>query len=95
MAAGECYSSISMVARWSPSRCSKSYDLRLAFAPCDTWSSWCTALRRVGVTASKVDLPSLMPLAVAVCGRLQLGIPHWATSVALLQVVDNGAHIFW
>ena len=23
------------------------------------------------------------------CGRLQLGVPHWATSVALPQVVDN------
>ena len=22
-------------------------------------------------------------------GRLQLGVPHWATSVALLQVVDD------
>ena len=24
------------------------------------------------------DLPSLTPLSVASCGRLQLGVPHWA-----------------
>ena len=23
------------------------------------------------------------------CGQLQLGVEHWVTSVALLQVVDN------
>ena len=46
-------------------------------------------LMRVGVTVSQLDLPSLMPLSVAACGRLQLGVAHWATSVALLQVVDN------
>ena len=44
--------------------------------------------RRAGGTAhegggatSQVDLPSLTPLSVAGCGRLQLGVPHWATSV--------------
>ena len=42
-----------------------------------------------GVTANQLDLPSLTPLSVASCGLLQLGPPHWATSVALLQVVDN------
>ena len=42
-----------------------------------------------GVTASQFDLPSLTPLFVAGCGRLQLGAHHWATSVALLQAVDN------
>ena len=31
--------------------------------------------------SSQLDLPSLTPLSVAGCGRLQLGIPHWATSV--------------
>ena len=41
------------------------------------------------VTASQLDLPSLTLLSVAGCGRLQLGAPHWATSVALLEVVDN------
>ena len=47
--------------------------------PCVEW----------GVTASQLDLPSLTPLFLAGCGRLQLGAPHWAISVALLQVVDN------
>ena len=47
--------------------------------PCEGW----------GVTASQLDLPSLTPLSVAGCGRLQLGAAHWATSVTLLQVVDN------
>ena len=50
-------------------------------------------------TASRLDLPFLAPLYVAVCGRLQLGTAHWATSVALLQVVynwPNKQHItFW
>ena len=44
---------------------------------------------RVGVVTSQLDQPSLTPLFVASCGRLQLGVPHWATSVALLHVVDN------
>ena len=44
---------------------------------------------RVRETASKLDLPSLTPLSVAGCGRLQLGVANWATAVALLQVVDN------
>ena len=39
-----------------------------------------------GVTASQLYLPSLTPLSIAGCGRLQLGAAHWATSVALLQV---------
>ena len=30
---------------------------------------------------SQLDLPSLMPLSIAGCGWLQLGVPHWATSV--------------
>ena len=42
-----------------------------------------------GVTACQLDLPSLTQLSVAGCCRLQLGVAHWATSVALLQVVDN------
>ena len=46
--------------------------------------AYCTGLQRVGVTASQVDLQSLMPLSVASCGRLQLGAAHRATSVALL-----------
>ena len=52
--------------------------------PCKGW----------GVTASKLDLPSLTPLSVAGCGRLQLEAAHWATWVILLQVVDNWPHKF-
>ena len=36
---------------------------------------------RVGGETSQLDLLSLTPLSVAGCGRLQLGVPHWATSV--------------
>ena len=39
-----------------------------------------TAHVGVGAT-SKFDLPSLTPLSVANCGRLQLGVLHWATLV--------------
>ena len=42
-------------------------------------------LMRVGVTASQLVVQCLTPLAAAGCGRLQLGVPHLATSVALLQ----------
>ena len=42
-----------------------------------------------GVTVSQLDLPSLTPLLVAGCGRLHLEAADWATSVALLQVVNN------
>ena len=38
---------------------------------------------RVGGASSQLDLPSLPPLSVVDCGRLQLGGPR------LLQVVDN------
>ena len=34
-----------------------------------------------GGATSQLDLTSLAPLSVASCGRLQLGVPHWATSV--------------
>ena len=42
---------------------------------------------RVGLMASQLDVPPLTLLSVAGCGRLQLGVADWATSVALLQVV--------
>ena len=48
-----------------------------------------------GVTATQLDLPSLTLLSVAGCGRLQLWASRRATSVALLQVVDNWPHILW
>ena len=35
----------------------------------------------VGGATSQLDLQSLTPLSVAGCDRLQLGVPHWATSV--------------
>ena len=38
-------------------------------------------LLRVGGATSQLYLPSLTPLSVAGCGRLQLGVPNWATSV--------------
>ena len=56
--------------------CSPAY-----IAVCNTWSSGGTALRRVGDATSQLDLPSRTPLPVAGCGWLQLGAPHWATSV--------------
>ena len=65
---------------------------------CDLWPEFDRAIRGAhgllpcvgwGVTASQFDLPSPSSLSVAGCSLLQLGAPHWATSVALLQVVDN------
>ena len=56
------------------------------------WLSRTTALQRVGVTASQLDEPSLTQLSVVDCGRLQLGVAHWATSTDLLQVDDNLPH---
>ena len=75
--------------------CSKSYDLCHKFTPCNTWISGGNDLCRVGVTASQLDLPFQAPLPVAGCGRLQLVAPHWATTVALLQVNNNWLHILW
>ena len=46
-----------------------------------TRSSGGTAHEGWGSLMGSLDLPSLTPLSVAGCGRLQLGIPHWATSV--------------
>ena len=36
---------------------------------------------RVGGMTNQLDLLSLTPLSVAGCGRLQLGVPHWVTSL--------------
>ena len=38
-------------------------------------------LRAVGGETSQFDLPSLTPLSVVGCGRLQLGVPPCATLV--------------
>ena len=43
----------------------------------------------LGATANRMYLPSLTPLSVAGCGRLQLRASLWAIAAALLQVVDN------
>ena len=48
---------------------------------CDLWRSGGTALCTVVGVTSQLNLLSLTPLFVAGCGRLQLGVPHWATSV--------------
>ena len=32
-----------------------------------------------GGATNQLDLPFVTPLSVAGCGRLQLGVPHWAT----------------
>ena len=34
-----------------------------------------------GSATSQLDVPSLTPLSLASCCRLQLGVPNWATSV--------------
>ena len=70
------------VARSHLSRCSKScawFAARIEL--CNRWSSGGTALCKVGGETSQFDLPSLTPLSVVGCGRLQLGAPHWVTSV--------------
>ena len=41
----------------------------------------CGTAHEGGGASSQLDLPSLTPLSVAGCGRLQLGVPHWATLV--------------
>ena len=38
---------------------------------------------------SQLDVPSLTPLSVAGCGRLQLGVPHLSYFSRSRQVVDN------
>ena len=49
---------------------------------------------RVGGATSQLDLPSLTPLSVAGCGRLQLGVPHWATSIYTLSG-RTGSALAW
>ena len=72
-----------------PIGCSKSCDLWPTFAPGNTWSLVGTAMCRAGGNSQILVLPSLTPLSIAICGRLQLGAPHWATLVALLSEVDK------
>ena len=69
------------VARSRLTQCSKSCDLQRALHCAIRGAQWGTTLCRVGGATSQLDLPSLTPLSIAGCGRLQLGAPHWATSV--------------
>ena len=80
---------IPLVARYRPSGRSKSCDVWPGFALCNTWNSGGTALYMVGGNSQSIGSMSLTPLSVAVCGQLQLGASHWATSESLQQVVDN------
>ena len=50
-----------------------------------------------GVTASKLDLPSLTPMSEAGSWVWSpaIGVTRWATLLALLQEVDNCPHILW
>ena len=52
-----------------------------SIALCNTSSSRGTALCKVGRATSKFDLPSLTPLSLVCCSRVQLGAPHWAVLV--------------
>ena len=45
------------------------------------WGAQGVLPMRVGCATSRLDLQYLTPLSVAGCGRLQLGVLHWATSV--------------
>ena len=71
------WSGIPMDASSSPGWCSKSSHLQAVLTPCDTRVSGGTTHEGGGATSQ--DLPSLTPLSVAGCGRLQLGDPRWAT----------------
>ena len=46
-----------------------------------------------GGATSQLDLLYLTQLSVAGCGRLKLGVPHWATSV--ITASDNLPQILW
>ena len=83
-----------------PGLCSTywTHDLWLAFDLCKWYASDTQGIMPCegwGVTATQLDLPSLMPLSVAGYGLLQLGAAHWATSVSLLQVVDDWPYKLW
>ena len=63
-------------------------DLWLTFAM-STCAQGVLQCEGFGVTGSQLDLLSLTPLSGAGCDRRQIGVAHWAASVALLQIVDN------
>ena len=55
----------------------------------DLWREFVLCKWRSGEAKCQLDLPSLTPLLVDGCGRLQLGAAHWATLWGLHQVVDK------
>ena len=69
---GKVVASHAAVARSNPAECTDSYYARGAQG---------VLPMRVGGATSQLDLQSLTPMSVAGCGRLQLGVPHWAASV--------------
>ena len=54
-----------------------------------------TPLWRVGGNGRSIESTVSDAIVRSCCGRLQLRAPHWATSVALLQVANNWTHIVW
>ena len=69
---GKVVASHAAVARSIPLRCTDLYYARGAQG---------VLPMRVGGATSQLDLPSLTPLSVAGCGRLQLEVPQWAASM--------------
>ena len=69
---GKVVASHAAVARASPAECTDLYYAQ---------GTQGVLPMRVGGATSQLDLRSLMPLSVAGCGRLQLGVPHWDASV--------------
>ena len=51
--------------------------------------------KRFWITDSELNLLSLTPFSVAGCCRLQPRVAYLATSLALLQVIDNLPHKQW
>ena len=56
------------------------------------WRSGFTARYMVEVNGQSIGSTALTPLSVADCSQLRLGASRWATSIALLQVVDKLPH---
>ena len=74
---------VAAYARWLP-RMPKVAGSTLGWGCTDLYYEWGAQgvlTMRVGGATSQLDLASLTPLSVAGCGRLQEGVPHWATSV--------------
>ena len=69
---------------WFNGDCRSAYNLKqaahLRWARDRSRVTWVLTMR-VGGATSQLDLPSPTPLSIAGCGRLQLGVLQWATSV--------------